>query len=421
MSTPFLSVVIPTRERADTLHFALKSCVTQGYADAEFIVCNNASTDNTEAVVKRFDDPRIRLINPGKRLSMRENWEFALRHVLGKYVTFIGDDDAIMPGGLEKLSKILAGNDVDAVKWQAPTYIWPQTDNPQAGRIALKFGNRIASVKSSAALNALRWGYLYYHFLPMIYHGALSSRLISDIKARTGDFFCCENPDVYSGIVAALTTEKYLYLQTPLTISGASRHSNGTCAISSTKVRTGSPTSLFFAECNLSAHPDFLNLSETSSSIHACVTDALLRARDNLTDGKFYVPLWYRLFLIVREISAKPGADLKSPTHPMRTYSSKRRMEWLYDFYLSLFGAPHRPVPDERAGSGNRSVLSIDTAQFGVGDVFGASIFLGNLLNCVYAAPADMEVRTSLLLFGRLLAKLSRFDAFQLFKLETLS
>ena len=118
MSSPFLSIIIPTRERADTLRYALQSCVTQDYADVEFIVCNNASTDDTEAVVQSFNDPRIRLINPGRRVSMRENWEFALGHASGRYITFIGDDDAVMPHAVATLAEFLAAEPVDAVKWQ---------------------------------------------------------------------------------------------------------------------------------------------------------------------------------------------------------------------------------------------------------------------------------------------------------------
>lgn len=228
MSSPLLSIVIPTRERADTLRYALQSCVTQDYADAEFLICDNASTDDTEAVVRSFNDPRIRLINPGRRVSMRENWEFALDHTSGQYITFIGDDDAVMPHALAKLAELFAAENVDAVKWQSPTYYWPQSGTSIAGQITLKFGNRVASVNSAAALNALRWGYLYYTFLPMIYHGALSRRLIDQIKARSGLFFCSEIPDIYSGVAAALMTKKYIYLQMPMTISGASRHSTGT-------------------------------------------------------------------------------------------------------------------------------------------------------------------------------------------------
>jgi hypothetical protein len=391
--------------------------VTQEYRNAEFIVCDNASADDTEAVVRSFSDPRVRLINPGKRVSMRENWEFALDHVAGDYVTFIGDDDALMPRALETLSSLLASRNVDAIKWQAPTYYWPVAGSSQAGHLVLKFGNRIAPVKSSAALNALRWGYLYYTYLPMIYHGALSRRLIGDVKARSGQFFCSEIPDIYSGIAAALATKEYHYLQLPLTISGASRHSTGTTVKRMSTVEPDTAASKFYAENKLGPHPEFLDLAGVPSSIHSYVTDALLRARDSICGGKLYVPLWYRLMLIVREISQVDPAVLQTPSHPLRTYSAKRNMEWLYSFYVRRFAKRGQNA----APGANPSVLSIDAGLFGTEEVFGASNFLDELVRCISILPADVQVTTSSLLFGRLLAKLARHDAFQLFKSETFS
>ena len=57
------SVIIPTRERSDTLQSSLKTCVGQDYDNLEIIVSDNFSTDNTREVVESFDDPRIRYIN----------------------------------------------------------------------------------------------------------------------------------------------------------------------------------------------------------------------------------------------------------------------------------------------------------------------------------------------------------------------
>jgi glycosyltransferase involved in cell wall biosynthesis len=424
MTAPFLSIVIPTRERADTLRYALKSCIAQPFRDAEFIVSNNASTDETEAVVQSFDDPRIKLINPGRRVSMRENWEFALQSVTGRFVTYIGDDDALMPDALGRLAKLLSARTADAVKWQAPTYYWPQSGHPLSGKLALNLGNRAAPVKSAAALNAVRWGYLYYHFLPMIYHGAVSMECISRIRAKSGEFFCCEIPDIYSGVAVAASTQEYVYLQTPLTISGASRHSNGTSSKRSSSVQKNTPASLFFSENTLGPHPDFVALAEVPSSIHACVTDAMLRARDKLQGGSLYVPLWYRLMLIVREIAAQPNADVTAPDHPLSVYSRKRNLGWLYDYYAGLF-VRHAPRPDvvdiENDSKRPAGVYLIDTEQLGAGEVYEASVLLDKLLQCVDTSWSGSRVATRSLLSGRILSKLSQNGSLYLFNAASLS
>jgi len=60
--TPAVSVVIPTYNRAHLVGRAIRSVLNQTYQDFEIIVVDDGSTDNTEEVVKSFNDPRIRYI-----------------------------------------------------------------------------------------------------------------------------------------------------------------------------------------------------------------------------------------------------------------------------------------------------------------------------------------------------------------------
>src|SRR5208337_997088 len=127
---PLLSVIIPTRERPETLQYALQTALDQKSRNFEVIVSDNFSQDNTAQVVRSLSDPRIRLINPGRRLSMCDNWDFALLHAAGDYVTFIGDDDAIVPGALDKLEASILTTHCLAYRWPMPAYIWPMDGKP---------------------------------------------------------------------------------------------------------------------------------------------------------------------------------------------------------------------------------------------------------------------------------------------------
>src|SRR5215207_8249326 len=104
---PLISLIIPTRERAETLFFALQTALDQVSDSYEVIVSDNFSQDNTEQVVRNFNDPRLRYFNTGKRLSMSDNWEFALGKARGEYIVYIGDDDAMMPGGINRLETLI--------------------------------------------------------------------------------------------------------------------------------------------------------------------------------------------------------------------------------------------------------------------------------------------------------------------------
>ena len=61
MSGPRFSVVIPTRERADTLRFALQTCLVQNYKDYEIVVCDNCSSSATKEVVELIRIPAHRI------------------------------------------------------------------------------------------------------------------------------------------------------------------------------------------------------------------------------------------------------------------------------------------------------------------------------------------------------------------------
>jgi glycosyltransferase involved in cell wall biosynthesis len=125
------TVIIPTRERADTLYHSLRSVVAQDYGNLNILVSDNFSGDGTREVVQSFPDARIRYINTGRRLAMHENWEFALAQVSGGYVTIIGDDDALLPHALRDMAGLIQGN------WPSPGSR-PST----AGRITRSWNSR---------------------------------------------------------------------------------------------------------------------------------------------------------------------------------------------------------------------------------------------------------------------------------------
>ena len=122
---PMFSIVIPTRERCETLEFSIKTVLCQTYDDFELIIMDNCSLDKTAEVVKSYQDKRIRYFHTPERLSMRDNWETALNHVNGKWVIFIGDDDGLISDSLMLSNKILTHfPDVKALKWNMGFNYW---------------------------------------------------------------------------------------------------------------------------------------------------------------------------------------------------------------------------------------------------------------------------------------------------------
>src|SRR5580692_212973 len=155
---PFVTVIIPTRERCETLQLALQTVCGQDFDDAEFIVSDNVSEDDTANVVAGFSDPRVRYIRTPKRLSMSDNYSFALGHARGTYVTILGDDDGLIPGALSVLAHWARATGTDAISWQEATYYWPTHSLPERrGRLQVPLLNVNWSVSAKAAFTAAKW------------------------------------------------------------------------------------------------------------------------------------------------------------------------------------------------------------------------------------------------------------------------
>jgi len=228
-----ISLVVPTRTRAETLGATLCSAVEQDFDDYEIIVCDNNSEDNTREVVESFGSDKICYLNTGKRLSMCDNWEFALSHVNGEYVVFIGDDDAIMPGGVRLLAENITAFDVDAYTWRASTYQWPI--DGQAARFIHDAGATSNPVKQrnlkKAALGVIRRGGWGYYWLPSVYHGAIATRVLREIRSATGRVFHSTQPDLFTALAIPAFVDSFVCLSSPVTLNGRSAKSNGGASV----------------------------------------------------------------------------------------------------------------------------------------------------------------------------------------------
>ena len=88
-----VSVIIPTCNRAHLIGRAVKSVLAQTYRDIEVIIVDDGSTDNTEEVVKSFDDPRIRYVKLDVNKGAAAARNAGIRLARGGFVAFQDSDD----------------------------------------------------------------------------------------------------------------------------------------------------------------------------------------------------------------------------------------------------------------------------------------------------------------------------------------
>lgn len=224
MSVKF-TVIIPTRERVDTLLHCLRTIVAQDYADLTIIVSDNFSQDNTREVVASFSDSRIQYINPGKRMSMTHHWEFALSHVTTGWVMIVGDDDGLLPGALTKIAQIISHTGCSALISDVCRYDWPN-NLCKDGTVVVPLNKGFEWRDSRVWLDKVMRGDAYYMDLPCLYTGGVvDSGIVNRIRGLRGDFYFSMTPDIYSGIAVASSLDRYVMLKEPIAVAGRSSKS----------------------------------------------------------------------------------------------------------------------------------------------------------------------------------------------------
>ena len=100
---PVITAVIPTYRRPELLARAVESVLAQTYPHLRVLVCDNASGDQTQAVMEAFvrRDPRVVYHRHDSNLGGHANFVFGMNRVQTDYFTVQGDDDFLLPGFYE--------------------------------------------------------------------------------------------------------------------------------------------------------------------------------------------------------------------------------------------------------------------------------------------------------------------------------
>jgi glycosyltransferase involved in cell wall biosynthesis len=104
MDRPLISVIVTTYNYAHTVGTAIDSALAQDYPNLEVVVVDNASTDATPELMRRYrSDPRVRYSRNPANIGMVPNHNKGLYETRGAYVLFLSADDFLLPGHLTTL------------------------------------------------------------------------------------------------------------------------------------------------------------------------------------------------------------------------------------------------------------------------------------------------------------------------------
>ena len=106
---PVVSVAVPVYNGERFLEESVESILAQTYQDFELILCDNASTDRTEEICRRFmeRDGRVRYHRQARNVGASRNWNKAFALSRGRFFKWHADDDLLDPHYLERLVSIL--------------------------------------------------------------------------------------------------------------------------------------------------------------------------------------------------------------------------------------------------------------------------------------------------------------------------
>lgn len=225
MSTPFFSVVIPTKGRSFLVGPAVESILAQSFQNWELIVADNDDSDDTHRVMARFNDPRIRYVRTGG-LSMTDNWERAAQDARGDYLCMLEDKQMLKSFALQRVHDEAMRTGAMIIRWQADTF----DDEHQPPRIrrssALGPGGFRKSEDLLSQFSHSILGYKESLPIPQLsaFHRSLLLRVRSTVVGR---LFPEVSPDISMGVMALAIEDRVLDLKRPLVLYASSYHSNG--------------------------------------------------------------------------------------------------------------------------------------------------------------------------------------------------
>jgi len=115
VNSPFISILIPTYNRANYISDAIKSAITQSYDNFEVVVVDDGSTDTTASVVRSFSNPRLKYVikeHSGAPATRNR----CIAEARGEFVLWLDSDDVLLPGVLAAYAAALSKfSDIDVI------------------------------------------------------------------------------------------------------------------------------------------------------------------------------------------------------------------------------------------------------------------------------------------------------------------
>ena len=133
LSSPLVSVIIPTYNSENFIRLTLESVLSQSYQNIEIIIVDDNSSDSTLDIIKDIseDNPKIKYyslpVNTGTPAAPRN---YGVSMSKGEFIAFIDSDDLWHPEKLERQLNFHCSNHFDLTVSAYARFIDGQIDQP---------------------------------------------------------------------------------------------------------------------------------------------------------------------------------------------------------------------------------------------------------------------------------------------------
>jgi len=108
--SPLISIITPVYNRPELLRKAISSVLAQTHRNFEYIVVDDASTEDVKSIVLSFKDSRIKYLRNPINKMMAATYNVGIGKAKGEYIAFLESDDEWLPTKLEKQLKLFEAN-----------------------------------------------------------------------------------------------------------------------------------------------------------------------------------------------------------------------------------------------------------------------------------------------------------------------
>lgn len=388
MTNPRFSIVVPTRERAETLHFALLTFLDQDFDDYEIVVHDNCSSPPTREVVERHQSDKLKYFRSDTPLAMTDSWERALSFAKGEYVMVIGDDDGLLPHALRILQQLLTSLSLPIIRWCRASYHWPNHPFPiKQNSLKIPVGNNGYFIPGPAMIKMAVEQELPFQNLPMLYNSVVHRDLIAAIRRKCGRVFLSPVPDLASGYALAYEAKRYLSIESPMSIGGISGKSNGLATLDRVQSGSGSEVGEDYAKLNalagLAPHPRLpaIYLMAVIVADPFCHVKAALFPNDPLDLNRKAL-----ILRCVNELRWVPAETGRQALGLMReSLKDEPGLQAWFDREVAgtKLSGPEKTLLTRppRGFLEREKIIGLDPLDFGVTDVHGAARLCEKILN----------------------------------------